>query len=182
MRKKILEISILASFLAICLFTNRNASAEVKASNKAEIIDTIDVETCKVLTSSELFADQDEIRNEIMYGELEELALLVQAEAGNQDDLGKRLVADTVLNRVDDPDFPDTIHEVIFQDNPIQYYVTYDGAMGKAGYSITEDVFELVLEEYESRTNNDVIYFKTGGYHECGHSAFQYGDHYFNTK
>lgn len=45
--------------------------------------------------------DAAEISEEIYYDSLEYLACLVEAEAGNQDELGKRLVVDVVLNRVD---------------------------------------------------------------------------------
>ena len=59
--------------------------------------------------SEELVEDEDD-EEELLF-----LANCVEAEAGNQDDLGKRLVCDVILNRVDDPDFPDTIREVITQ-------------------------------------------------------------------
>ena len=51
--------------------------------------------------------------------EMRLIAQLVMAEAENQSELGKRLVIDTVLNRVDhpDPQFPDTVYEVIYQKN-----------------------------------------------------------------
>lgn len=42
--------------------------------------------------------------------EIKLIAKLVEAEAGNQSELGKRLVIDTVLNRVDHPNFPDTVN------------------------------------------------------------------------
>ena len=124
----------------------------------------------------------EEIRNEILYGELEEVAILVQAEAGNQDELGKRYVADVIFNRADSSDFPEYTYDVIYQMDPVQFATTVDGAMGKAGYTITEDVFTLVLDEYLNRTNSEIVYFRTGKYHECGTPAFKHGDHYFSTK
>lgn len=124
----------------------------------------------------------EEVRNEVFYGELEEAALIVQAEAGNQDELGKRYVADVILNRVDDSSFPDTVYDVIYQMDPIQFATTVDGTMGKAGYNITEETFQIVLEEYENRTNSEIVYFRTEKYHECGTPAFKHGDHYFSTK
>lgn len=47
--------------------------------------------------------------------EKEHLALLVCAEAGQQTDEAKVAVASVVLNRVNHPDFPDSIDEVIYQ-------------------------------------------------------------------
>lgn len=47
--------------------------------------------------------------------ELEVLMRIVEAEAGNEDEEGKLLVANVVLNRVDSDSFPDTVTEVVFQ-------------------------------------------------------------------
>jgi len=47
--------------------------------------------------------------------ELEVLLRIVEAEAGNEDEDGKLLVANVVLNRVASEQFPDTVTEVVFQ-------------------------------------------------------------------
>lgn len=49
--------------------------------------------------------------------EIELLALCAMAEAEGECEQGQRLVIDSVLNRVDNPHFPDTISEVIWQKN-----------------------------------------------------------------
>lgn len=49
------------------------------------------------------------------------LCQIVYAEAGNQDDVGKILVANTIFNRVKSEDFPDNITDVIF-DNTLGIY------------------------------------------------------------
>lgn len=43
------------------------------------------------------------------------LLKIVQAEAGNEDEEGKMLVAGVVMNRVDSSKFPDTVSEVVMQ-------------------------------------------------------------------
>lgn len=179
--KRIVEIFLLSSFLAIFILTSTNYQVEHKIVVPAKIIDT-ETQPIKYVEIITLEEQQEEIRNEIYYGELEELALLVQAEAGNQDELGKRYVADCVLNRVEDPDFPDNIHDVIYQTNPTQFSPTTDGGIEKAGYTITEDVFQIVLEEVEQKTNTEVVYFRTQRYSSSGHPAFKHGDHYFSTR
>ena len=45
----------------------------------------------------------------------EALLKIVEAEAGGEDETGKILVANVVLNRVKNPSFPDTVEEVVFQ-------------------------------------------------------------------
>ncbi len=47
--------------------------------------------------------------------EMDVLLRIVEAEAGNEDEDGKLLVANVVLNRVDSEEFPDTVKEVVFQ-------------------------------------------------------------------
>ncbi len=47
--------------------------------------------------------------------DLNMLLRIVEAEAGNQDEEGKLLVANVVLNRVESEKFPDTVTEVVLQ-------------------------------------------------------------------
>ncbi len=49
------------------------------------------------------------------------LETIVEAEAGDEDTFGKILVANVVLNRVLDEKFPDTVKEVVFQNNGRTY-------------------------------------------------------------
>ncbi len=53
---------------------------------------------------------------ELPAGEYEVLTRIVEAEAGNQDEKGRMLVAGVVLNRVKSKKFPDTVREVVFQE------------------------------------------------------------------
>lgn len=52
---------------------------------------------------------------DIAPSELEVLCRIVEAEAGGEDEEGKLLVANVVLNRVNSDKFPDTVTEVVFQ-------------------------------------------------------------------
>lgn len=113
-------------------------------------------------------------------GERELLAQLVRAEAGNQTLEGKRLVVDVVLNRVADPDFPSTIHEVIYQEG--QFKVVENGALDKAGWTIDETDFEAVrLETEGEQLNTEVLYFSKG-WSEYETRWKKVGDHCFSTK
>lgn len=108
------------------------------------------------------------------------LAQLVQAEAGNQPLTGMRLVADVVLNRVDDPRFPNTIEEVIFQKNPTQFSVTTNGAFEKAGSYISENAWKAVEMEWDSRLDYGVLYFSSTKNPVNGENHFKYYDHWFS--
>lgn len=119
---------------------------------------------------------EEEIEEEIRFDEMELIAQLVMAEAGNQDLMGKRYVVDVVLNRVDSDDFPDTVEEVIFQKN--QFSVIENGAFDKAGWTITEECYEAVKLEYEERSNYDILYFSREP-SKYASNHFKHQDHCF---
>lgn len=119
---------------------------------------------------------EEEIAEEIQFGEMELIAQLVMAEAGNQDLTGKRYVVDVVLNRVDSDEFPDTVDEVIFQEN--QFSVIENGAFDRAGWTITEECYEAVKLEYEERLNYDILYFSRGK-SKYATNHFKWQDHWF---
>mgnify|MGYP002516721462 FL=1 len=119
-----------------------------------------------------------ELAEETYNDELELLACIVWAEAGNQDLHGKELVADVVLNRMDDPRFPDTIKEIIFQKG--QFSTARNGALDKAYYNVTQECFDAVANELQSRNDSEALFFCANGYSICGSPMYQYGDHYFS--
>ena len=178
MKKRIIEVGVLAGFMIIMLLGNNN-KPESAEYNKVfcEKTAELPLKTLEIKDLNEEQEEQEEIRNEIFYGELEELAILIQAESGNQDELGKRYVADVVLNRVDSDDFPDSINNVLRQDK--QFSSIVDGNYAKAEWTVTEDCFQIALEEYENRTNSEILYFRTDRY-GTGVPAFKHGDHYFS--
>lgn len=137
--------------------------------------DTRPVIEIKELTYTE-DPTEEEIEEEIRFGEMELLAQLVMAEAGNQDLTGKRYVVDVVLNRVDSDDFPDTVEEVIFQKN--QFSVIENGAFDEASRIITEECYEAVELEYEERLNYDILYFSRGQ-SKYASNHFKHQDHWF---
>lgn len=109
--------------------------------------------------------------------DLELLALVVVAEAEGESELGQRLVCDTILNRVDSPYFPDTISDVIWQRN--QYESMWNGRANRC--VVTDAIRNLVRQEYDSRQNNDVVFFRTNHYSTYGSPLFQEGNHYFSS-
>ena len=98
---------------------------------------------------------------------------LVQAEAGNQDVDGCRLVADVVLNRIDSNKFPNDLESVIY--SPGQFSVIKNGALKKAQGEISEKVVQAVdMELSGKRLNYDVLYFNNSN-----NGGWKYGGHYF---
>lgn len=121
---------------------------------------------------------EEDLAEENYWGELELLAAVVEAEAGNQDMTGKRLVVDVVLNRVDSPLFPDTITEVLEQ--PGQFSTMWNGAVADAGWHMQEDDYTAVMMEVTGmRLDYDIYYFTAGEYNDSCKPAYIHGDHYF---
>ena len=108
--------------------------------------------------------------------EIDLLALVTMAEAEGESEEGKRLVIDTILNRVDSDRFPDTVYDVIYQPNAFTSMWT----SRVTRCHVRDDIRQLVLEELQSRTNYDVIFFRTDYYHSYGTPLFQEGRHYFS--
>ena len=112
--------------------------------------------------------------------DIELLAVVAMAEAEGESLEGKRLVIDTVLNRVDSPKWPDTIREVLYQPN--QFVAMTNGRADLftvEGADIPDEVWQIVGEELKSRTNTEVVYFTAGGYGRYGTPLFKVGNHYF---
>ncbi|MCD8198212.1 MAG: cell wall hydrolase [Lachnospiraceae bacterium] len=131
------------------------------------------------LSENDLTMTDEELAEEAYYDSLELLAVCVEAEAGNQSLEGKRLVVDVILNRVDDPDWPDNIVDVI--SDPYEFSAFWDGGMD-AVWEPSEETFLAVQMELAERSWPEVYYFTAGGYSEYGTPWKQVGGHYFSTK
>lgn len=141
------------------------------AGNEAKLAD-------KAADTAEDKTTADKAAVELTAEEYDLLCRCVEAESGNQSLLGRQLVADVILNRVRDEDFPDTITEVITQKHQFSSYT--DGGMAKA--EISDTTIKAVESELESVQYPGVIFFRTGHYHSCGTPWKKIGAHYFSTK
>lgn len=122
---------------------------------------------------------EEQIQEEIRLGDMELMAQLVEAEAGNQPFKVKCRVVDVLLNRIESDEFPNTVEGVIFQSG--QFSVTTNGAWEKAAWNMQESDFAAVAYEIEVHENKDYLYFnnssKVGGSGTPDHI----GDLWFNT-
>ena len=128
--------------------------------------ETIFIEPEPVEPIEEVYLSEDE---------LELIAIITMAEAENQPEYGQRLVIDTILNRVDSPEFPNTIRDVIY--SPNQFTCVWNGRADRC--YVMDSIYQLVLEECASRSDYDVMFFCEGGYAGNGPALFQVGGHYF---
>lgn len=121
---------------------------------------------------------EEDILEEERLGDMELIAQMVEAEAGNQDLLGKRLVADVILNRVDSDKFPNTVEEVLFQS--YQFSSILDGNFDKAAWHMSEDSFRAVEMEWyrDYRADSEILYFSTT--HVNGKGGYRHDAHWFS--
>lgn len=105
------------------------------------------------------------------------LLKIVEAEAGGEDDVGKMLVANVVINRVMDEQFPDTVTEVVFQkENGItQFSPISDGRFQKI--TVTDNTIEVVERALMGENvANGALYFASRA------SADPERMHWFDTQ
>lgn len=186
MKKRIIQALTMMIFTVSIYSTGLNTEEkpvedQIKVYQKKKTVRSFDSLPAVELNNVEIYEPtEEEIEEENRFGEMELVAQLVQAEAGNQDLTGKRYVVDVVLNRRDDPRFPDTVEGVIFQKDPVQFSVTVNGRFEEAGWTIDEETYQAVLMEYESeRLDSGVLYFNNE-IPKNGKNPFKYGDHWFS--
>ena len=115
---------------------------------------------------------------EMSYEEAQELMKIAFCEAGNQGIDGQRFVMSVIINRVNSPDYPDSIHEVIYQ--PHQF--------ATKGMKTAEVTAETHLALAELETGNLVPYLvafeksDNDFLNQYFDRAFTYKDHTFYTE
>lgn len=86
------------------------------------------------------------------------LGRIIQAESGNQPLDGKIAVGTVVMNRVDSPDYPNTIYSVIFDRKyGVQFTPAATGSVWCTPSEESIKAAKIVLEGY--RTNDDILFF-----------------------
>lgn len=110
--------------------------------------------------------------------EIDLISIVTMAEAEGESEYGQRLVIDTILNRVDSDQYPDTVEDVIYQ--KYQFSSVWSDRIDKC--YVMDSIKELVIEESEGRSNYDVLYFTAGDYGRYGTPLFREGNHYFSGE
>ena len=186
MKKRILRMFLLAS-LIFCVPSLSSRAAE-RPVGKSVVIDEKNAYfdgTVNLTDTVETAIKEKEVEEEppelyrcgLTKEEIQLIALVTMAEAEGESEVGKRLVIDTILNRVDSGYFPDSVYEVIYQPN--QFSSVWNGRIRRC--YVSDDICRLVREEAENRLNNDCVFFTAGEYSRYGAPMFQVGNHYFSS-
>lgn len=138
---------------------------------EVEKIERVEVPVEKVLTVEVQKVVPREIETDLSDYEKELIARVVMSEAPYEDAIGKQLVVDTILNRVDSPAFPNTVSGVVYQEGQFYRAVSY-----------STECMDAVEHEIYERTDYDVLWFASNGYLPYGTKAYQHGGHYFSWR
>lgn len=113
----------------------------------------------------------------ITFADFDLMSRVVYAEAETESFSGKVAVAEVILNRVESDTFPDTVAEVITQENAFSAYGASDAA------PLDTECQEAVQEAVNGRIfPGEVVYFREGHFHTFGTPYAVIGNHYFSTE
>lgn len=122
------------------------------------------LETVASVSSGQRVVDYEVLEKKQKYQlsekDYEALLRIVEAEAGGEDQNGKLLVANVVLNRVDSEQFPDTVWEVVMQreQGVAQFSPTVDGRYQSV--KVSADTVEAVDRAlYGENISEGALYF-----------------------
>lgn len=171
---------VIALTIAAC--SNKPAATEAiyrEISNPVTVTMAKTTTVCSppIITETAVEPTEDVWPYSISQEEIDLIALVTMAEAEGETELGKRLVIDTILNRMDDSHFPDTVHDVIYYPNA--FSVMWNGRIDRC--YVMDEIVELVKEELLERTNYECVFFMSGGYSKYGEPMFQECCHYFSS-
>lgn len=107
-------------------------------------------------------------------GDIDLMARVIMSEAGGLEFEGKLGVAACIVNRVNSPDFPNTVSEVIAQPN--QFWTGNNGKPTQDCYTAAQTI--LISNPYP----DDLYYFRLNYPHSFGYEYMQVGNTYFSTK
>lgn len=125
-----------------------------------------------------------EPQNDELPDYFEYLCQCVEAEAGDQDYLGKCYVVDCILNRVDSDEFPDNVVDVINEKHykngewHWQFEVVKNDNINRV--KVSDETRRAVIEELTGeRKNYEMLFFCMWEF-DWAEFMFQHGDHYFH--
>lgn len=189
------ENAVVSDFAASCKQVIESGQNKIKEAEKAQIEKREVVAVC---------ASIEPVHNEVQklpvnpYGgiiisqkDYEALLRIVQAEAGGEDEQGRILVAEVILNRVLAEEFASTVYDVIFEKSggSSQFAPTADGRYYSV--EVTQSTIEAVEKAiHEEDLSQGALFFSARRKANPNDMAwfdnnltwlFQYGGHEFYT-
>lgn len=117
--------------------TIESSAVELNISEFMEsTVNDLDSKAISLAQNPKIMSDED----------YENLLRIVEAEAGGEDIKGRVMVANVIMNRVKNEEFPDTVTEVVWEnENGVpQFSPTYDGRINEV--TVSDDTKEAVKQ------------------------------------
>lgn len=89
------------------------------------------------------------------------MSKIIHAEARGEDDHGKRLVGEVVLNRVNSPLFPNDVKEVIFERDGLEFEPVYSGTINLEPSDDSIRIAKEVLKNGPVNIDSNILYFNS---------------------
>ena len=164
MYKRALTVLLTAHLLFLAGFLCLGQMEEIQRNLQIKVPVAADSESRMIgiasrTSSGQRVVDCNELQRNSRYhldmAELEVLLKIVEAEAGCEDEEGKLLVANVILNRLNSDKFPDSVSEIVFQqENGItQFSPVSDGSYDRVqisedGEDISEGALYFAARDY----------------------------------
>ncbi|MDE7016711.1 MAG: cell wall hydrolase [Lachnospiraceae bacterium] len=194
----LMNMTLLTSWICVKeLKINRIAATQafrmefMSATMEEDKMSFLEVVAC--VSSGQRVVDYEVLEKEMKYHlsaqDYDSLLRIVEAEAGGEDSDGKLLVANVVLNRVNDDKFPDTVTEVVMQKEQgvAQFSPTVDGRF--QNITVSEETYAAVERAlYGEDISQGALYFCARSRADSGKlkwfdqnltRLFAYGNHEF---
>ena len=174
MYKRALTVLLTAHLLFLAGFLCLGQMEEIQRNLQIKVQVAADSESRMIgiasrTSSGQRVVDCNELQRNSRYHldmvELEVLLKIVEAEAGCEDEEGKLLVANVILNRLNSDKFPDSVSEIVFQqENGItQFSPVSDGSYDRV--QISEETVRAVGRALDGEDISEgALYFAARDY------------------
>lgn len=172
--------------------TEPQPQESVVAEPQTQVSEELQTEVCEtepenIVQAEPVCSSVSDIGIYISDSDYSELLKIVEAEAGNQDDVGKILVANVIFNRVRNGEFPSTVTDVIYQNGngTYQFEPVLNGRINTV--SVSDSTVECVNRAISGEDySQGALYFTMrtsddSWFNRCLTLLFIHGDHYFYT-
>lgn len=169
-------LTVLVVFMLDTNYTVPNDKNHEKTTKNNQIQCDMDVEPTKSSFKVESSAGITPILADNYY-KLDLIADVTMAEVGgNHCTFCETLVIDTILNRIEDNRFANTVEGVILDS------VAFETVKNKSIYNVNpnDSIYKLILKEIGNRTCNEVLAFQLSEYHDFGYPVTNCHDAYYS--
>ena len=176
------------------MITAKITQSELIKAEVAEILTEASIQTGEENVETEIPAEETELEPEVVeeehedilkleYNDYNVLLKIVEAEAGGEDLIGKIMVANVILNRVNSDRFPGNVTDVVYQKS--QFSPISDGRINTV--SISQETLDAVERALNGEDHsNGALYFRSV---RCNSTWFdnrltriaEHGNHIFYT-